>query len=185
MLDKMEWWSEFAQVSLEGCMAPALRIASVGNDRERYRDLLLLADEQWDMVELYLHRGEMFAAYAEDDPCFKIGSAPMPNRALGCMIVTGEGVDERGLRIAEVKSLAVAPSHQRRGVGHAPARIRRRPTRADSRRAAGRYGRQPSDRALLRGLRLHALTRAAQLLHRQLRPPHRRSRSSAERHGHT
>ena len=81
--------------------------------------MLLLADEQWDMVELYLHRGEMFAAYAEDDPCFKIGSAPMPNRALGCMIVTGEGVDERGLRIAEVKSLAVAPSHQRRGVGHA------------------------------------------------------------------
>lgn len=115
----MEWWSEFAQVSLEGCMAPALRIASVGNDRERYRDLLLLADEQWDMVELYLHRGEMFAAYAEDDPCFKIGSAAMPNRAFGCMIVTGEGVDERGLRIAEVKSLAVAPSHQRRGVGHA------------------------------------------------------------------
>ena len=56
-------------------MAPALRIAAVGNDRERYRDLLLLADEQWDMVELYLHRGEMFAAYAEDDPCFKIDSA--------------------------------------------------------------------------------------------------------------
>ena len=62
-------------------MAPALRIASVGNDRERYRDLLLLADEQWDMVELYLHRGEMFAAYAEDDPCAKVDSALVPDRA--------------------------------------------------------------------------------------------------------
>ena len=39
-------------------MAPALRITSVDCDREQYRDLLLLADEQWDMVELYLHRGE-------------------------------------------------------------------------------------------------------------------------------
>lgn len=100
-------------------MVPALRIASVGNHREQYRDLLLLADEQWDMVELYLHRGEMFAAYAEDDPCFKIGSAPMPNRALGCMIVTDEGIDERGLHIAEVKSLAVDPTHQRSGIGRA------------------------------------------------------------------
>ena len=64
-------------------MTLAMRIEPVHRDRERYRDVLLLADEQWDMVELYLHRGEMFAAYAEDDPCFKIGSAPMPNRTLG------------------------------------------------------------------------------------------------------
>lgn len=100
-------------------MVLALRIASVGNHREQYRDLLLLADEQWDMVERYLHRGEMFAAHAEDETRTKAGSALVPDRALGCMIVTDEGVDERGLRIAEVKSLAVAPSHQRRGVGRA------------------------------------------------------------------
>lgn len=100
-------------------MAPALRITSVDNDRERYRDLLLLADEQWDMVELYLHRGEMFAAYAEDELRTKADSALVPDRALGCMIVTDEGIDERGLRIAEVKSLAVAPAHQRSGVGRA------------------------------------------------------------------
>lgn len=49
-------------------MTPAMRITSVDCDREQYRDLLLLADEQWDMVELYLHRGEMFAAYAEMSP---------------------------------------------------------------------------------------------------------------------
>lgn len=98
-------------------MAPALRITSVDRDREQYRDLLLLADEQWDMVELYLHRGEMFAAYAEDEALTKAGSAPVPDRALGCMIVTDEGVDERGLRIAEVKSLAVDSAHQRSGIG--------------------------------------------------------------------
>ena len=98
-------------------MAPALRITSVDCDREQYRDLLLLADEQWNMVELYLHRGEMFAAYAEDEPRIKADSALVPHRAFGCMIVTDEGIDERGLRIAEVKSLAVDPVHQRSGVG--------------------------------------------------------------------
>lgn len=56
-------------------MASALRIASVDCDREQYRDLLLLAGEQWDMVELYLHRGEMFAAYAEDEPLTKADRA--------------------------------------------------------------------------------------------------------------
>ena len=100
-------------------MTPAMRIEPVHCDREQYRDLLLLADEQWDMVELYLHRGEMFAAYAEDAPCFKVDSALMSDRALGCMIVTDEGIDDRGLRIAEVKSLAVDAAHQRSGIGRA------------------------------------------------------------------
>ena len=102
---------------LEERVTPAMRIEPVHRNRERYRDLLLLADEQWDMVELYLHRGEMFAAYAEDEPRTKADSALVPDRALGCMIVTDEGVDGRGLRIAEVKSLAVDPAHQRGGVG--------------------------------------------------------------------
>ena len=97
----------------------AMRIEPVHCDRELFRDLLLLADEQWDMVELYLHRGEMFAAFAEDGPRTKAGSALVPDRAIGCMIVTDEGVDERGLRIAEVKSLAVDPAHQRSGIGRA------------------------------------------------------------------
>lgn len=94
-------------------MAPSLHIASVDRGRERYCDLLLLADEQWDMVECYLNRGEMFAVFATD------AVELLPERALGCMIVTDEGVDEDGARIAEVKSLAVAPNHQRRGVGRA------------------------------------------------------------------
>ena len=100
-------------------MAPVLHIVPIERDRELFRDLLLLADEQWDMVELYLHRGEMFAAHAGDAPCSKVDSAPMPERALGCMIVTDEGIDGRGLRIAEVKSLAVDAAHQRSGIGRA------------------------------------------------------------------
>lgn len=100
-------------------MTLAIRITSVDRDRERYRDLLLLADEQWDMVERYLYRGEMFAAFAEDEPCFKAGSASMPEHTLGCMIVTDEGEGEGHARIAEVKSLAVVPAYQRRGVGRA------------------------------------------------------------------
>ena len=100
-------------------MTPAMRITSVDCGREQYRDLLLLADEQGDMVELYLHRGEMFAAYAEDEPRTKADCALVADRALGCMIVTSEGVDARGLRIAEVKSLAVDPTYQRSGVGRA------------------------------------------------------------------
>ena len=100
-------------------MTLAMRIGPVHRDREQYRDLLLLADEQWDMVERYLHRGEMFAAHAEDETRTKAGSALVPDRALGCMIVTDEGIDERGLHIAEVKSLAVDPTHQRSGIGRA------------------------------------------------------------------
>lgn len=99
MVDKMEWWSEFAQVSLEERVTPAMRITSVDCDREQYRDLLLLADEQWDMVELYLHRGEMFAVYAEDESRTKADSALVPHRAFGCMIVTDEGVDGRGVAL--------------------------------------------------------------------------------------
>lgn len=94
-------------------MGQSLHIVLIGKGREAYRDLLLLADEQWDMVERYLNRGEMFAAFAKD------AVELLPERALGCMIVTDEGVDEDGARIAEVKSLAVAPNHQRRGVGRA------------------------------------------------------------------
>lgn len=100
-------------------MTLAMRIEPVHRDRERYRDLLLLADEQWDMVELYLHRDEMFAAYAEDESHAKADSALVADRALGCMIVTDEGEGEGHARIAEVKSLAVAPAYQRRGVGRA------------------------------------------------------------------
>ena len=102
----------------------SLHIASVDRDRERYRDLLLLADEQWDMVERYLRRGDMYAAFGWGDlgcaSAESSGLTPMsgaeselsvrPAPVLGCMIVTDEGVDASGARIAEVKNLASLPS---------------------------------------------------------------------------
>lgn len=38
-----------------------------GNHKMDYIELLFLADEQMDMIEKYLYRGEMFALYEEDD----------------------------------------------------------------------------------------------------------------------
>ena len=67
-------------------------------ERLCYRELLLLADEQMDMVERYLWRGEMFRLLEGD--------------ARGILIITREGPD-----LFEVKSLAVSPSYQRRGYG--------------------------------------------------------------------
>ena len=41
------------------------RIRKITNNKKQYIDLLLLADEQEDMIDKYLERGEMFVL--EDD----------------------------------------------------------------------------------------------------------------------
>ena len=43
-----------------------LKVEQVFSDRKRFLDLLLLADEQEDMIDRYLERGDMFALYDED-----------------------------------------------------------------------------------------------------------------------
>ena len=63
-----------------------------------FADLLLLADEQMDMVERYLHRGTMFALC---DPDVK---------AICVVTKESEGV-------FEIKNLATRPEAQRRGYG--------------------------------------------------------------------
>ena len=63
-----------------------------------FSDLLLLADEQMDMVERYLHRGTMFALC---DPDVK---------AVCVVTKEGEGV-------FEIKNLATRPEEQRKGYG--------------------------------------------------------------------
>ena len=67
-------------------------------ERLACRDLLLLADEQMDMVERYLHRGTMFALC---DPEVK---------AICVVTRECEGV-------FEIKNLATRPEAQRRGYG--------------------------------------------------------------------
>lgn len=92
-----------------------MRILPVKEHRERYRELLLLADEQWDMVERYLYRGEMFVLVDGTADAADMDDQSTP--ALGCMVVTDEGVDADGAHVAEIKNLAVAPEVQRSGYG--------------------------------------------------------------------
>lgn len=72
-----------------------------GDDRLRHRELLLLADEQWSLVEDYLWRGEMWVLVDEGAVCAEC-------------VVTDEGAG-----VCEVKNLAVDPAHQRKGYGRA------------------------------------------------------------------
>lgn len=43
-----------------------MRIEKIVEHKKKFLDLLLLADEQEDMIERYLERGDMFALYDED-----------------------------------------------------------------------------------------------------------------------
>lgn len=72
----------------------------VADDKRKFMDLLLLADEQADMVERYLHKGTMFVL----DECGVKGE----------IIVTNEGNG-----VLEIKSLAILPEFRRRGYGRA------------------------------------------------------------------
>lgn len=75
-------------------------INEVKEDKKRYLDLLLLADEQEDMIEQYLERGMMYVL--EDDGV-----------KAECVIT------DEGAGILEIKNLAVDPESQRKGYGRA------------------------------------------------------------------
>lgn len=75
-----------------------MEFSEIKNSKNHYADLLLLADEQLDMIEKYLHRGRMFVL--KD-----------PDVRAEC-VVTDEG---RG--VLEIKNIAVYPQYQRQGYG--------------------------------------------------------------------
>lgn len=78
-----------------------MQIRQIKTDKKAYLDLLLLADEQEDMIDKYLGRGELFVL--SDDGGVKAE----------CVVTReGEGV-------YELKNIAVAPQHQRKGYGRA------------------------------------------------------------------
>lgn len=77
-----------------------MNIINVTGSKKEYIDLLLLADEQEDMVDKYLERGEMFVL---DD-----------NGVKAECVVTKEADD-----IYELKNIAVHPDCQRKGHGKA------------------------------------------------------------------
>ncbi len=78
-------------------------IEPVTDGRERHKELLLMADEQWDMIERYLYRGDMYAM-------MKDGGAV-------CVCV----VTDEGDGVLEIKNIATAPGC--RGRGYAMAMI--------------------------------------------------------------
>ncbi|MGE9986036.1 GNAT family N-acetyltransferase [Desulfovibrio sp. SGI.169] len=73
-----------------------MRIEKITDCKKRFLDLLLLADEQEDMIDRYLERGEMFALF---DPDLK---------SLCVLTDEGEGM-------CELKSLATYERHQGQG----------------------------------------------------------------------
>lgn len=75
-----------------------MNIIQIKEDKKRYLDLLLLADEQESMIDLYLERGDMFVL--ED------------NGTRAVCVVTGEGNG-----VCELKNIAVTPESQRQGYG--------------------------------------------------------------------
>lgn len=75
-----------------------MTIKQVMDGKKEYIDLLLLADEQEDMVDKYLERGEMFVL---DDNGIKAE----------CVIT------QEGDGVYELKNIAVLPDCQRKGYG--------------------------------------------------------------------
>lgn len=73
-----------------------MRIEKVTNDKKRFLDLLLLADEQEDMIDRYLDRGDM---YVLDDDGVK------------CECV----VTDEGDGVMEIKNIATEPAFQGQG----------------------------------------------------------------------
>ena len=71
----------------------------INKDSDELRELLLLADEQWDCVERYLDHSQTYALFDEG-----------VMRAECCLTDEGDGV-------AEMQNLAVAPQVQRKGYG--------------------------------------------------------------------
>ncbi|MDO4797615.1 MAG: GNAT family N-acetyltransferase [Coriobacteriales bacterium] len=79
-----------------------MRIERVAEqDKLHLRDLLLLADEQWENVQTYLGRCVMYAAIERGVVCAECA------------------VTDEGDGVAEIQNLAVLPSCQRKGYGRA------------------------------------------------------------------
>ena len=73
-------------------------IREITENKKQYLDLLLLADEQEDMVDLYLDKGRMFVL---DDSGVRAEC-----------VITDEGGG-----LLEIKNIATAPEYQGRGYG--------------------------------------------------------------------
>ena len=78
----------------------SMQRVSVGADRERFVDLLLLADESEQQVRSYLHRGDLYAYSADHVVIGVILAIPIDDLTV------------------ELKAVAVDEHYQRRGLGN-------------------------------------------------------------------
>lgn len=76
-----------------------MQITRILENKRRYLQLLLLADEQEEMIDLYLDRGDMYALEDQDG-------------VSAVCVVTDEGNGQ-----LEIKNLAVRPDVQKHGYG--------------------------------------------------------------------
>ena len=74
-------------------------IVRITENKKRFLNLLLLADEQESMIDRYLERGEMFVLYKKEIP-------------VAACVITDEGDN-----VCEIKNIAVLPQYQRQGYG--------------------------------------------------------------------
>ena len=74
-------------------------IVRITENKKRFLNLLLLADEQESMINRYLERGEMFVLYKKEIP-------------VAACVITDEGDN-----VCEIKNIAVLPQYQRQGYG--------------------------------------------------------------------
>jgi Predicted P-loop ATPase fused to an acetyltransferase len=77
-----------------------MKISQIHHDKKAFLDLLLLADEQENMIDKYLERGDMFALYDDD--------------LKSICVVTQEDAN-----IFELKNIATYEKYQGRGYGTA------------------------------------------------------------------
>lgn len=75
------------------------KIVRITENKRRYMPLLLLGDEQEDMIERYLDRGELFAFADSEIVC-------------AVCVLTDEGSS-----VCELKNIAVLSEYQRKGIG--------------------------------------------------------------------
>jgi GNAT superfamily N-acetyltransferase len=75
-----------------------MEIVNVTDDKDKYMDLLLLADEQENMIKKYLNRGELFALFDND-------------------LKTVSVVTRENGKIYEIKNIATYEKYQGKGYG--------------------------------------------------------------------
>lgn len=73
-------------------------IKIIDDDKTKYMELLLIADEQVSMIEKYLYRGEMFALYDDDIKTVCVVTHEQP-------------------KVYEIKNIDTVPQYQRKGYG--------------------------------------------------------------------